>query len=82
MSDDSPALPTPEEMSHAVLLALLMQAGGSATIPASALDPSEIGTPDGTYHALSLEALPGDMLRVSVAPRPSGPDGSGISVRP
>ncbi|MGQ4517366.1 hypothetical protein [Streptomyces sp. DW26H14] len=81
MSDDSPLLPPPAEMSHAVLLALLMRSGGSATLPAAALTGSELTGPDGNYHALRLEALDDDMLRVSVQPRPDAP-GAYIGVSP
>ncbi|MFE2601704.1 pRL2-19 [Streptomyces sp. NPDC059396] len=73
-------LPPPGELSHAVLLALLMHSGGSVTIPAAALDRDAIGTRDGTLHALRMEVLPDGLLRVSVEPRPGG-DGSGVSVR-
>ncbi|MFF2527264.1 pRL2-19 [Streptomyces liangshanensis] len=78
--DDSPALPSPEDMSHALLLALLMERGGSAVLPARALDVDAIGTPDGSFHAIRLEALPDDLLRVSVHPRPDE-DGAGIRIQ-
>ncbi|MFI5752461.1 hypothetical protein ACIBBE_42945 [Streptomyces sp. NPDC051644] len=69
MSDESPLLPTPEELSHAVLLALLMQSGGSVTIPATALESDAVCTRDGAYHALSLTALPDGQLRVAPSNR-------------
>lgn len=64
-------MPTPDEMSHAVLIGVLMSMGGEAVIPGEYLtDPDVTGTPDGTLHALELQPLPGGRLRVRVVPRP------------
>lgn len=72
---------TPEEMSHAMLIAVLMHHGGSITLPASAIDADATGTSDGVFHAIELQPLDDGGVRLSVVPRPSGQD-SGIEWRP
>jgi hypothetical protein len=71
---------TPEDMSHALLIAVLMANGGSVELSAEALEPDALGTPDGTWHALELLPLPGGGARLSVVPRPDMP-GSGMDRR-
>ncbi|MFF2696676.1 hypothetical protein ACFVRW_23610 [Bacillus subtilis] len=73
-------LPKPEEMSHAMLIGLLMHLGGSYDLPGDALSVDTLGTEDGTFHAVELGHLPDGRLRLSVVPRPAG-DAGGIEVR-
>ena len=73
-------LPSPAEMSHAMLLAVLMHNGGSIEIPQVALEPDSTGTADGSFHAVELLPLPGGMVRLSVVPRPGVPE-AGIEIR-
>lgn len=73
-------LPDPAEMSHRVLIAVLMHHGGSMDLPAAALDPDATGTADGTQHALQLAPLDDGTVRLSVVARPPVDD-AGIEVR-
>ncbi|MEV7776566.1 pRL2-19 [Kitasatospora sp. NPDC086791] len=67
-------LPEPADMSHAMLIGLLMHLGGSYDMPADALSVDALGTPDGTFHAVELGVLEDGQVRLSVVPRPSGDD--------
>ncbi|MFF5853998.1 pRL2-19 [[Kitasatospora] papulosa] len=67
---------TPADMSHAMLVAILMHHGGSLDLPAGAFTPDALGGMDGAFHAVGMEPLPGTgMIRISVQPRPAGDDG-------
>ncbi|WP_121833693.1 pRL2-19 [Streptomyces sp. S1] len=71
---------TPERMSHAMLLAILMDHGGSLTLPAKAFETDKLGGPDGSFHAVQMETLGDGSIRISVVSRPAGDDG-GIEIR-
>ncbi|MFI7278617.1 pRL2-19 [Streptomyces sp. NPDC049879] len=67
---------TPADMSHAMLIAILMHHGGAMELPAGAFDRDAIGGLDGSFHAIAMEPLPGTgTIRISVQPRPAGDDG-------
>lgn len=68
-------MPTPEDLSHGMLLAILMHHGGSLELPASAFETDAIGGPDGSFHAVAMEPQPSGMVRLSVRPRPAGDNG-------
>ncbi|MFE9335107.1 pRL2-19 [Streptomyces sp. NPDC006925] len=72
---------TPEDMSHAMLLAILMHHGGSLELPAAAFEPDAIGGRDGAFHAVALEPQDGGTVRIAVRPRPDG-DTGGITHEP
>ncbi|CAM5592470.1 hypothetical protein SABIM44S_00005 [Streptomyces abikoensis] len=72
---------SPEEMSHAMLIAVLMHHGGSMTLPAGALDPDAASTSDGAFHAIELKPLDDGAVRLSVVARPSGRE-AGIRWQP
>ena len=75
-----PQLPhRPEDLSHAMLVAILMHHGGSMDIPASAFEADALGGPDGSWHAVAMEPQQDGTLRVSVRPRPDG-DAGGVTV--
>lgn len=65
----------PEDMSHAMLIAILMHHGGSMEIPASAFVADALGTQDGAWHAVSMEPQANGTLRIAVRPRPDGDEG-------
>lgn len=71
----------PEDLSHAMLVAILMHHGGSMDIPATAFVADALGTPDGAWHAVGMEPQPDGTLRIAVRPRPAdaGDDG-GVTV--
>ena len=69
----------PEDLSHAMLVAILMHHGGSMDIPASAFEADALGGRDGSWHAVAMEPQADGTLRVSVRPRPDGDDG-GVTV--
>lgn len=73
-------LPAPAEMSHAMLLAVLMHHGGSMDLPASAFETDALGDTAGSFHAVQLDPLGGVRVRLSVVPRPPG-DAAGIEYR-
>ncbi|MDH6145974.1 hypothetical protein P3T35_008036 [Kitasatospora sp. GP30] len=75
------SLPSPEDMSHAMLIAVLMDQGGSYDMPADALSVDALGTADGAFHAVELLPLPDGRVRLSVVPRPAG-DAGGVEFRP
>ncbi|MFD4392576.1 pRL2-19 [Streptomyces sp. NPDC058495] len=73
-------LPDPAEMSHAMLLAVLMHHGGSMDLPDSAFETDALGDAAGTFHAVQLDPLADGRVRLSVVPRPPG-DAAGIEHR-
>ena len=73
-------LPKPEEMSHAMLIAVLMDLGGSHEMDGSAMETDALGGFDGAFHAVELQPLPDGRIRLAVVPRPAG-DPGGIEFR-
>ena len=69
----------PADLSHAMLIAVVMHNGGSLVLPASALEADALGGPDGSWHALSMEPQTGGGVRIAVQPRPDVP-GAGKTV--
>lgn len=69
----------PEDLSHAMLVAILMHNGGSMDIPATAFEADALGGRDGSWHAVAMEPQADGTLRVSVRPRPDVDDG-GVTV--
>lgn len=69
----------PEDLSHAMLVAILMHHGGSMDIPAAAFEADALGGPDGSWHAVAMEPQQDGTLRVSVRPRPDQDEG-GVTV--
>lgn len=68
--------PNPADLSHAMLVAILMHHGGSMEIPAGAFEPDALGGPDGSWHAVAWEPLKeGKGVRISVHPRPPVDEG-------
>ena len=65
------------DLSHAMLLAILMHHGGSLTLPASAFEVDALGGFDGAFHAVGMEPQPDGTVRLLVRPRPDG-DAAGI----
>ncbi|AWZ06867.1 MULTISPECIES: pRL2-19 [unclassified Streptomyces] len=72
-------LPDPAQMSHRMLIAVLMHHGGSLDLPAAALDRDATGTAD-AHHAVQLATLDDGTMRLSVVARPPVDD-AGIEVR-
>ncbi|MEU3978454.1 pRL2-19 [Streptomyces bacillaris] len=70
----------PEDMSHAMLIAILMHHGGSMDIPADAFQADALGGPDGAWHAVALEPQTNGTLRISVRPRPDGDEGGVVTL--
>jgi hypothetical protein len=70
--------PSPADMSHAMLIGVLMDLGGSYVMPATAMDADAIGGRDGAFHAVAMEPLQNGTIRLSVRPRPDI-DEAGIS---
>ncbi|GGZ83741.1 hypothetical protein GCM10010328_67450 [Streptomyces rubiginosohelvolus] len=73
-------MPDPADMSHAMLIALLMHHGGSMDLPAAAFETDALGDGRGAHHAVQLAPLDDGTVRLSVVARPPG-DGAGIEVR-
>jgi hypothetical protein len=66
---------TPADMSHAMLVAILMHNGGGYTLPMDALEVDALGRPDGSHHAVQMVPLAdGSGVRLMVIARPEGPD--------
>lgn len=65
-------LSSPERMSHAVLIAVLMHHSDSIDLPDDALDTDALGTVDGTHHAVQLTRLDTGTVRLSVIARSPG----------
>jgi hypothetical protein len=61
---------SPADMSHAMLIAVLMDQGGSYVMPAAAMEADAIGGADGAFHAVAMEPLQDGRIRLSVRPRP------------
>lgn len=59
------------ELSHMILVGVLMSLGCSHTLDQDALDVDAVATPDGKMHALHTQPLDDGRLRISVVPRPS-----------
>jgi len=72
---------TPADMSHAMLIAVLMHHGGSIDLPAEAFESDAIGGRDGSFHAVAMEPQPDGTIRLSVRPRPDDPN-EGITYIP
>lgn len=64
--------PSPDDMTLGMLVALLMQLGGSYDLPADAFAANALGTEDGCLHAVELTPLGNGQLRLMVVPRPAG----------
>ncbi|MFE5078353.1 pRL2-19 [Streptomyces halstedii] len=73
-------LPGPADMSHAMLIALLMHHGGSMGLPAAAFETDALGDGHGTHHAVQLAPLDDGTVRLSVVTRPPS-DNAEIEVR-
>jgi hypothetical protein len=69
----------PEDMSHAMLVAILMHHGGAMEIPATAFEADALGGRDGSWHAVAMEPQTNGTLRISVRPRPDVDEG-GVTV--
>lgn len=63
----------PEDLSHSMLVAVLMAHGGSLTIPLSAFEADALGGRDGSFHAVAMEPQQDGTVRLSVRPRPDEP---------
>ncbi|MGV9277708.1 pRL2-19 [Streptomyces griseosporeus] len=63
----------PEDLSHSMLVAVLMAHGGSLTIPLSGFEADALGGRDGSFHAVAMEPQPDGTVRLSVRPRPDEP---------
>jgi hypothetical protein len=61
---------SPADMSHAMLVAILMHHGGSLDLPATAFEPDALGGLDGAFHAVGMEPQPNGTVRITVHPRP------------
>ncbi|MFF2604184.1 pRL2-19 [Streptomyces californicus] len=70
----------PEDMSHAMLIAILMHHGGSMELPASAFSADALGGLDGSWHAVAMEPQPDGTMRISVRPRPDGDEGGVVTL--
>ncbi|MGW8890144.1 hypothetical protein, partial [Streptomyces sp. NPDC055749] len=66
---------TPADMSHAMLIAILMHHGGSLDLPAGAFQKDALGGLDGAFHAVAMEPRLDGTVRISVQPRPAGDEG-------
>lgn len=73
-------LPNPADMSHAMLVGVLMHHGGSIDLPAEAFEIDALGDSRGAHHAVQLAPLDDGTVRLSVVARPPGDD-AGIEVR-
>ncbi|MFF4902595.1 pRL2-19 [Streptomyces sp. NPDC001068] len=71
---------SPADMSHAMLIAVLMHHGGSMDLPTSAFEADALGDGSGAHHAVQLAPLDPTTMRLSVVARPPGGD-AGIEVR-
>ncbi|MFJ4343625.1 MULTISPECIES: pRL2-19 [unclassified Streptomyces] len=65
---------SPADMSHAMLVAILMHAGGSLSLPASAFELDALGGADGAWHAVGMEPQTDGTVRLTVQPRPDVPE--------
>ncbi|MGW1037858.1 pRL2-19 [Streptomyces antibioticus] len=71
---------SPADMSHAMLIAVLMHHGGSLELPATAFEADALGDGRGAHHAVQLAPLDDGTVRLSVVARPPGDD-AGLEVR-
>ncbi|MFB8384962.1 pRL2-19 [Streptomyces rubiginosohelvolus] len=69
---------SPADMSHAMLVAVLMHHGGSLTLPTSAFEADALGGAAGEWHAVSMEPQTDGTIRLAVQPRPDVP-GAGMT---
>ncbi|MGY3340953.1 hypothetical protein ACVW0K_007146 [Streptomyces filamentosus] len=69
---------SPADLSHALLVAVLMHNGGSLDLPREAFALDALGGPDGAWHAVGMEPQQDGTIRISVRVRPDV-DGAGIS---
>ena len=76
----TPLPANPADMSHAMLIALLMHHGGSMDLPATAFETDALGAGDGAHHAVQLAPIGDGTVRLSVVARPPG-DAAGMEVR-
>lgn len=65
---------TPQDLSHACLIAILMQNGGSYDLP-DGIEADALGGRDGAFHAVRMDRLTGGGVRLSVVARPDGDAG-------
>lgn len=68
----------PADMSHAMLIAVLMHHGGAMELPADAFEADALGGRDGAWHAVAMEPQESGRIRLTVRPRPAG-DAGGIT---
>lgn len=63
---------SPQDMSHMMLIAIIMREGGHLDLPLSALETDIVGNADGSMHAVAMSPLPGGPgVRLSVVARPA-----------
>jgi hypothetical protein len=63
--------PTNEDVSHGLLLAVLMAAGGSVDLPQSAFETDAMGAVDGSFYAVEIVPLDSGSIRLQVVTRPA-----------
>jgi len=68
MSNNIPV--TPGEMTHALLVAVIMKQGGSVVLGPEDYEPDAMGHANGQLYALEMTPLTGGRVRLSVVPRP------------
>jgi hypothetical protein len=64
-----PALDYDPDLSHALLVAVVMKLGGSVELDFADLSPDSMGDQAGGLYALALDPIPTHRLRLSVIPR-------------
>ncbi|MEV0012875.1 hypothetical protein [Streptomyces sp. NPDC047973] len=63
-------------MSHALLIAVLMNNGGSVELPRGAFDADALGAVDGSWHSVEMKPDPvSGSIRLSVRPGSTVPGG-------
>jgi hypothetical protein len=67
-SDEVVVLDYDADLSHGVLIAVLMRLGGSVVMAAEDFAPDAMGRADGTLYCLALQPLPDGQVRLSVVP--------------
>lgn len=72
---------SPKDMSHGILIAILMHHGGSLDLPVTAFERDALGGRDGSHHAVEMAALDRTTVRLSVVTRPDGPEGDDAILR-
>ncbi|GAA2836772.1 pRL2-19 [Kitasatospora aburaviensis] len=68
----SQPMPSNQDTSHGLLVALLMHLGGSADLPLSAFESDAMGGLQGEFHAVKIDPLDSTTIRLSVVPREPG----------